>query len=68
VIVAYSRWSCSRRRGGDPVDARAARDEAQPSDAILVLGAASIAAAAPVLKARLDHALDLYRSTWRRAS
>jgi uncharacterized SAM-binding protein YcdF (DUF218 family) len=37
------------------------RDEAQPADAILVLGAAEYRGhPSPVLKARLDHALDLY--------
>lgn len=38
------------------------RDEAQPADVILVLGAAEYRGhPSPVLKARLDHALDLYR-------
>jgi uncharacterized SAM-binding protein YcdF (DUF218 family) len=38
------------------------RDEAQPADVILVLGAAEYSGhPSPVLKARLDHALDLYR-------
>src|SRR5262245_57841576 len=37
-------------------------DEAQPADVILVLGAAEYRGRpSPVLKARLDHALDLYR-------
>lgn len=37
------------------------RDEAQPADVILVLGAAEYRGRpSPVLKARLDHALDLY--------
>lgn len=37
-------------------------DEAQPADAIVVLGAAQYRGLpSPVLKARLDHALDLYR-------
>ena len=37
-------------------------DEAQPADAIVVLGAAQYwGRPSPVLKARLDHALDLYR-------
>jgi uncharacterized SAM-binding protein YcdF (DUF218 family) len=41
----------------------AARDEARPSDAIVVLGAAQYnGRPSPVLKARLDHALDLYKS------
>jgi uncharacterized SAM-binding protein YcdF (DUF218 family) len=38
------------------------RDEARPADAILVLGAAEYRGRpSPVLKARLDHALDLYQ-------
>ena len=38
------------------------RDEAQPADVILVLGAAEYRGRpSPVLRARLDHALDLYR-------
>jgi len=37
------------------------RDEAQPADVILVLGAAEYRGRpSPVLKARLDHALELY--------
>src|SRR5215467_762048 len=37
------------------------RDEAHPADVILVLGAAEYRGhPSPVLKARLDHALDLY--------
>lgn len=38
------------------------RDEARPADAIAVLGAAQYdGRPSPVLQARLDHALDLYR-------
>jgi uncharacterized SAM-binding protein YcdF (DUF218 family) len=38
------------------------RDNARPSDAIVVLGAAQYAGRpSPVLKARLDHAVDLWR-------
>jgi uncharacterized SAM-binding protein YcdF (DUF218 family) len=38
------------------------RDEAQQADVIVVLGAAEyMGRPSPVLKARLDHALDLYR-------
>ena len=38
------------------------RDEARPADAIVVLGAAQYAGRpSPVLKARLDHAVGLYR-------
>jgi uncharacterized SAM-binding protein YcdF (DUF218 family) len=38
------------------------RDEARPADAIVVLGAAQYdGKPSPVLKARLDHAIELYR-------
>jgi uncharacterized SAM-binding protein YcdF (DUF218 family) len=38
------------------------RDEARPADAIIVLGAAQYdGRPSPVLRARLDHALELYR-------
>lgn len=41
----------------------AARDQARPSPAIVVLGAAQYnGRPSPVLKARLDHALNLYQS------
>jgi len=44
------------------IEQQANRDEAQPADVILVLGAAEYRGRpSPVLKARLDHALDLYR-------
>src|SRR5215217_1759833 len=37
------------------------RDEAQPADAIVVLGAAQyVGRPSPVLRARLDHAIDLW--------
>jgi uncharacterized SAM-binding protein YcdF (DUF218 family) len=40
----------------------AVRDEAQPADAIVVMGAAQYNGhPSPVLRARLDHAFDLYR-------
>lgn len=39
-----------------------AKDEARPADAIVVLGAAQYAGRpSPVLKARLDHGIDLWR-------
>src|SRR5690349_13173364 len=45
-----------------PVARESSRDEAQPADVILVLGAAEYhGRPSPVFKARLDHALDLYR-------
>jgi|SRR5687768_9048010 len=41
---------------------RARRDEARPADAIIVLGAAQYAGRpSPVLRARLDHAIDLWK-------
>ena len=53
----------------------ARRDDARPSDAIIVLGAAEFdGRASKILAARLDHAIDLYRrwdpleSTCRHAS
>jgi len=44
------------------VERQATREEARPADVILVLGAAEYRGRpSPVLRARLDHALDLYR-------
>ena len=44
------------------VQAEAVRDETRPADALVVFGAAEYAGRpSPVLKARLDHALALYR-------
>ncbi|HLI83403.1 MAG TPA: YdcF family protein [Bryobacteraceae bacterium] len=44
------------------INQQAGRDEAQPADVILVLGAAEYHGhPSPVLRARLDHALALYR-------
>ena len=43
------------------IERQATRDEARPADAIVVVGAADYRGRpSPVLKARLDHALDLY--------
>jgi uncharacterized SAM-binding protein YcdF (DUF218 family) len=43
------------------IEQQSARDEAQPADVILVLGAAEYRGRpSPVLRARLDHALELY--------
>jgi uncharacterized SAM-binding protein YcdF (DUF218 family) len=45
------------------IERQARRDEARPSDAIVVLGAAQWdGKPSPVLQARLDHAIDLYRA------
>jgi uncharacterized SAM-binding protein YcdF (DUF218 family) len=44
------------------IEQQSSVDEARPADVILVLGAAEYRGRpSPVLKARLDHALDLYR-------
>lgn len=44
------------------INAVAGKDEAQPADAIAIFGAAEYRGRpSPVLHARLDHALDLYR-------
>jgi len=44
------------------IERQATRDEARPADVIVVLGAAEYRGRpSPVLRARLDHALDLYR-------
>jgi uncharacterized SAM-binding protein YcdF (DUF218 family) len=44
------------------IERQSARDEAQPADVILVLGAAEYRGRpSPVLKARLDHALELFQ-------
>src|SRR5438876_10690023 len=46
----------------------AIRDEAQPADAIVVLGAAQYnGRPSPVLKARLDHANELYKQRYSQA-
>jgi len=52
VIIAYLSMVIARQ---------STREEAQPADVIVVLGAAEYRGRpSPVLKARLDHALDLY--------
>jgi uncharacterized SAM-binding protein YcdF (DUF218 family) len=44
------------------IERQSVRDEAQPSEVILVLGAAEYRGRpSPVLRARLDHALELYQ-------
>jgi vancomycin permeability regulator SanA len=53
LMIAYVSWRIARQ---------STRDEAQPSDIILVLGAAEYRGRpSPVLKARLDHAFDLFQ-------
>lgn len=45
------------------IESASDRDEAQPADVIVVLGAAEYnGRPSPVLRARLDHALELYRN------
>lgn len=57
VVAAFALWIAS----ATAVLVWASRDEAQPAQAIVVLGAAQYAGKpSPVLRARLDHALDLW--------
>ena len=57
VTVAFALWVIS----ATAVLIWASRDEARPAQAIVVLGAAQYAGRpSPVLRARLDHALDLW--------
>src|ERR1700722_10233075 len=45
------------------IERQSSRDEAQPADIILVLGAAEYhGRPSPVLRARLDHGLELYNA------
>ena len=58
VVVAIAVWTWSVLA----VYVASRRDEAQPAEAIVVLGAAQyVGRPSPVLKARLDHALSLWR-------
>jgi uncharacterized SAM-binding protein YcdF (DUF218 family) len=62
VSILYG-WSLYRN-----IRSLAEQDEAHEADAIVVLGAAQYNGhPSPVLKARLDHALDLYRRGYARA-
>jgi len=62
VVAAFSVAMLSTAWIAIRIERQATRDEAQPADVILVLGAAEYRGRpSPVLKARLDHALDLYR-------
>jgi uncharacterized SAM-binding protein YcdF (DUF218 family) len=57
VVLAFALWIAS----ATAVLVWASRDEAQPAQAIVVLGAAQYAGKpSPVLRARLDHGLDLW--------
>ncbi len=56
VAVLATAWISTK------IERQATRDEARQADIILVLGAAEYRGRpSPVLKARLDHALELYR-------
>jgi uncharacterized SAM-binding protein YcdF (DUF218 family) len=56
VATAWSVWVYQQ------ISAVASEDDAQPADAIAVFGAAEYSGhPSPVLHARLDHAVDLYR-------
>src|SRR5438477_9973546 len=62
TISAYSAYLYRQIRDS------AVRDEAQPADAIVVLGAAQYnGRPSPVLKARLDHAYELYEKGYAHA-
>jgi uncharacterized SAM-binding protein YcdF (DUF218 family) len=62
VVAAFSVAMLATAWIAIRIERQATRDEAQPADVILVLGAAEYhGRPSPVLKARLDHALDLYR-------
>jgi uncharacterized SAM-binding protein YcdF (DUF218 family) len=55
LLVVYTAWLAIR------IEQQSTRDEAQPADVILVLGAAEYRGRpSPVFKARLDHAFSLY--------
>jgi len=57
VVMVFCLWLIS----GAAVLVWSSRDEARPAQAIVVLGAAQYAGKpSPVLRARLDHALDLW--------
>jgi uncharacterized SAM-binding protein YcdF (DUF218 family) len=56
VLILYIAYLSVR------IEQQSVRDEAQPADVILVLGAAEYRGRpSPVLRARLDHALELYQ-------
>ena len=62
VVAAFSVAMLATAWISVRIERQATRDEAQPADVIVVLGAAEYRGRpSPVLKARLDHALDLYR-------
>jgi hypothetical protein len=60
-VAALSALAAGDRIRSDRIERQSTRDEAQPADVILVLGAAEYRGRpSPVLRARLDHALELY--------
>lgn len=60
LLLALVGWGCSLLA----VYLFGTRDEARPADAIIVLGAAQYQGKpSPVLRARLDHAIALYRDS-----
>jgi uncharacterized SAM-binding protein YcdF (DUF218 family) len=62
VVAAFSAAMLATCWIAIRIERQASRDDAQPASVILVLGAAEYRGKpSPVLKARLDHALDLYR-------
>jgi len=61
VLVALAVLAVVIVRVANRIERQSVVDEAQPADIILVLGAAEYhGRPSPVLRARLDHALDLY--------
>jgi len=63
VVAAFSAAMLATSWISIRIERQATHDEAKPADVILVLGAAEYRGRpSPVLKARLDHALDLYRN------
>jgi uncharacterized SAM-binding protein YcdF (DUF218 family) len=61
AVLAFAALAASIGLLSKRIDEQGALDEARPADLILVLGAAEYRGRpSPVLKARLDHALDLY--------
>ncbi|MGO9229004.1 MAG: YdcF family protein [Bryobacteraceae bacterium] len=61
VLVALAVLAVAIVRVANRIERQSVVDEAQPADIILVLGAAEYhGRPSPVLRARLDHALDLY--------
>ncbi len=62
VVAAFSAAMLATAWIAIRVERQATREEAQSADVIVVLGAAEYRGRpSPVLRARLDHALDLYR-------